>query len=138
MYIWLLTYIAYIVPWLLKPWRQVINSHGIQYVLVLGHFRLFEFRLYWRIRVLDSIKCPIFLLITRLPRQPRRHEMGCASGLLGKRNGLKILNIGAGTREMVLAVPDKTLEPFVSVCCAWFWPGRHYLTFCCGTGRGSA
>ena len=40
--------------------HKVINSHGIQYVLVFGHCRLFEFRLYWRIRVLDSVKCPIF------------------------------------------------------------------------------
>ena len=39
--------------------RQVISSHGTQYVLVFSHFRLFEFRLNW-IRVLDSVKCPSF------------------------------------------------------------------------------
>ena len=72
--------------------HQVINSHGIQYVLGFGHFRLIEFRLYWRIRVLDSVKCPCFLSITLLSRPPRRHELGCASGLLGKQNLLKILN----------------------------------------------
>ena len=42
--------------------RQVINSHGIQYLslcLVISVFS--EFRLYWWIRVLDSVKCPSYL-----------------------------------------------------------------------------
>ena len=35
-------------------------GHGIQYVIVSGHFCLSEFQLYWRIRVLDSVKCSGF------------------------------------------------------------------------------
>ena len=43
--------------------------------------------------------------------------------VVGDKDGHKILNIGAGTREMVSAGPDKTLEPFVStfLCLALAW-----------------
>ena len=39
---------------------------------------------------------------------------------------------------MVLALPDKTLEPFDLAFLCLAWPGRHYLTFCGGARRGSA
>ena len=43
--------------------------------------------------------------------------------VVGDKDGHKILNIGAGTREMVSTEPDKTLEPFVStfLCLALAW-----------------
>ena len=44
-------------------------------------------------------------------------------GSVGEKIGIKILNIGAGTWEMVSAGLDKTLEPFVStfLCPALAW-----------------
>ena len=138
----LLTYIEYIVPWLLMPWRLTAPGHQQPwysiFVLVFGHFRFSEFRLYWWIRVLDSVKCPSFLTNYKAFSATKTPWVELCFGSVGEKIGIKILNIGAGTREMVSAGPDKTLEPFKTAFCAWLWPGRHYLTSCCGAGRGSA
>ena len=123
----LLTYIEYIVPWLLMPWRLTAPGHQQPwysiFVLVFGHFRFSEFRLYWWIRVLDSVKCPSFLTNYKAFSATKTPWVELCLGSVGEKDGIKILNIGAGTREMVSAGPDKTLEPFVStfLCLALAW-----------------
>ena len=71
--------------------RQVINSHGIQYVLVSGHFRLFEFRLYW-IRVLDSVKCPSFFYQLQGFLGHQDAMSWVVLRIVGDKDGHKILN----------------------------------------------
>ena len=123
----LLTYVEYIVPWLLMPWRLTAPGHQQPwysiFVLVFGHFRFSEFRLYWWIRVLDSVKCPSFLTNYKAFSATKAPWVELCLGSVGEKDGHKILNIGAGTREMVSAGPDKTLEPFVSafLCLALAW-----------------
>ena len=110
------------------PWRRKAPGHQQPlysiFVLVFGHFRFSEFRLYWWIRFLDCVKCPSFFYqLQGFSRPPRRHELSCALDRLGEKIGIKILNIGVGTREMVSAGPEKTLEPFIStiLCLAFAW-----------------
>ena len=123
----LLTYIVYIVPWLLMPWRLTAPGHQQPwysiFVLVFGHFRFSEFRLYWWIRVLDSVKCPSFFTNYKAFSATKTPWVELCLGSVGEKIGIKILNIGAGTRELVSAGPDKTLEPFVStfLCLALAW-----------------
>ena len=89
----------------------------------VGHFRFSEFRLYWWIRVLDSVKCPSFFTNYKAFSATKTPWVELCIGSVGEKDSHKILIIGAGTREMVSAGPDKTLEPFVSafLCLALAW-----------------
>ena len=71
---------------------DVIDSHGIQYVFVFGHFRLFEFRVYWRIHALDSVKCPSFFYQLQGFVGHQDAMSWVVLWSVGEKNGLKILN----------------------------------------------
>ena len=92
----LLTYIEYIVPWLLMPWRLTAPGHHQPwysiFVLVFGHFRFSEFRLYWWIRVLDSVKCPSFLTNYKAFSATKTPWVELCFGSVGEKIGIKILN----------------------------------------------
>ena len=87
----LLIYIKYIVPWLRKapghqqPWYSI-------FVLVFGHFRFSEFRLYWWIRVLDSVKCPSYLTNYKAFSATETPWVELCLGSVGGKDGIKILN----------------------------------------------
>ena len=92
----LLIYIKYIVPWLLMPWRLTAPGHQQPwysiFVLVFGHFRFSEFRLYWWIRVLDSVKCPSYLTNYKAFSATKTPWVELCLGSVGGKDGIKILN----------------------------------------------
>ena len=92
----LLTHIKYIVPWLLMPWRLTAPGHQQPwysiFVLVFGHFRFSEFRLYWWIRVLDSVKCPSYLTNYKAFSATKTPWVELCLGSVGEKDGHKILN----------------------------------------------
>ena len=79
------------------PWR--LTAPGYQqpwysiFVLVFGHFRFSEFRLYWWIRVLDSVKCPSFFYQLQGILGHQDAMSWVVLRVVGDKDGHKILNI---------------------------------------------